>query len=214
MRRSEWSVSPSAAWSLQEGIVEIDCTGLGPVGNQPATGAPPPRGERTLWLIQNKYTQPARLGISGGSNGGLLMGAMMTQRPDLFGAIVCGAPLLDMLRFHKMSVGAWWTAEYGSVDDPNQFTYLYKYSPYHNVKKGTRFPAILFMSGDFDTRVDPSHARKMTALVQAANSSGNPILLRYDTKGGHSGIANVSKTVEEDVDRMSFLAARLGMKSE
>jgi prolyl oligopeptidase len=166
------------------------------------------------WLIQNKYTRSARLGIQGGSNGGRLMGAMMTQRPDLFGAIVCGAPLPDMLRFHKMSVGAWWTAEYGSADDPTQFAYLYKYSPYHNVKKGTNYPAIMFVSGDFDTRVDPAHARKMTAMMQAANASGNPILLRYDTKGGHSGIANVNKTVEEQVDQMSFLAARLGMKIE
>jgi prolyl oligopeptidase len=164
------------------------------------------------WLVQNKYTQPAKLGIVGGSNGGLLMGAMMTQRPDLFGAIICGAPLLDMLRFQKMSVGAWWTAEYGSSDDPKQFEYLYKYSPYHNVKKGTKFPAILFVSGDFDTRVDPAHARKMTALVQAANASDNPILLRYDTKGGHSGIGNISKTVEEQVDQVGFLAARLGLK--
>ncbi len=164
------------------------------------------------WLIQKKYTRPARLGIEGGSNGGLLMGAMMTQRPDLFGAIVCGAPLLDMLRFHKMSVGAWWTAEYGSADDPTQFAYLYKYSPYHNVKTGISYPAIMFVSGDFDTRVDAAHARKMTAMMQAANASGNPILLRYDTKGGHSGIANVNKTVEEQVDQMSFLAARLGMQ--
>jgi prolyl oligopeptidase len=166
------------------------------------------------WLIQNRYTRPARLGIEGNSNGGLLMGAMMTQRPDLFGAIICGAPLLDMLRYQKMSVGAWWTAEYGSADDPAQFAYLYKYSPYHNVKKGTRYPAILFVSGDFDTRVDPSHARKMTAMMQAANASDSPIMLRYDTKGGHSGIANVSKTVEEQVDQIGFLAARVGLKIE
>lgn len=164
------------------------------------------------WLIRNKYTRPARLGISGSSNGGLLMGAMMTQRPDLFGAVICGAPLLDMLRYHRMLVGSWWAAEYGSADDPKQFAYLYRYSPYHNVKKGTRFPAILFVSGDFDTRVDPSHARKMTALVQAANASGNLILLRYDAKGGHSGIGNVNKTVEQQVDRMGFLASRLGMQ--
>jgi prolyl oligopeptidase len=140
------------------------------------------------------------------------MGAMMTQRPDLFGAIICGAPLLDMLRYHKMSVGAWWTAEYGSADDPKQFAYLYKYSPYHNVKKGTSYPAIMFVSGDFDTRVDPAHARKMTALMQASNASINPILLRYDTKGGHSGIANVNTTVEEQVDQLGFLASRLGLK--
>jgi prolyl oligopeptidase len=166
------------------------------------------------WLIQNRYTKPARLAIMGGSNGGLLMGAMMTQRPDLFGAILCGAPLLDMLRYHKMLVGAWWAAEYGSADDAQQFAYLHKYSPYHNVKMGARYPAILFMTGDADTRVDPSHARKMAALMQAANKSDNPILLRYDAKGGHSGIGSVNKTIDEQVDVMAFLASRVGVKLE
>ncbi len=166
------------------------------------------------WLIQNKYTNSSKLGIEGASNGGLLMGAMMTERPDLFGAIVCGAPLLDMLRYHKMSVGSWWVAEYGSADDPAQFAYLYKYSPYHNVHPGTKYPAIMFYTGDSDTRVDPSHARKMTALMQAANASTNPIILRYDTKGGHSGIGSVDKVVDQQVDMMSFIADRLGVKLE
>jgi prolyl oligopeptidase len=164
------------------------------------------------WLIQNKYTNPSKLAIQGGSNGGLLMGAMMTQRPDLFGAIVCGAPLLDMLRFQKMSVGSWWTAEYGSADDPKQFAYLYKYSPYQNVKKGTKYPPIMFVTGDSDTRVDPAHARKMTALMQADNGSDNPIILRYDTKGGHSGIGSVDKVIDQQVDQMIFIADRLGVK--
>ena len=166
------------------------------------------------WLVQNHYTKPARLAIQGGSNGGLLMGAMMTQRPDLFGAIVCGAPLLDMVRYHKMLVGGWWAAEYGSADDPKQFEYLYKYSPYHNVKKGTKYPAILFVTGDSDTRVDPSHARKMTALMQASNASANPILLRYDIKGGHSGFGSVNQTIDQQADQISFIAARLGVKLE
>jgi len=164
------------------------------------------------WLIKNKYTSPAKLAIEGGSNGGLLMGAMMTQRPDLFGAIVCVAPLLDMLRFQKMSVGSWWTAEYGSAEDPKQFPYLYKYSPYQNVKKGTKYPPIMFVTGDADTRVDPAHARKMAALMQAENGSSNPILLRYDTKGGHSGIGSVDKVIEQQVDILSFVADRLGVK--
>jgi prolyl oligopeptidase len=164
------------------------------------------------WLIQKKYTNPSKLAIRGGSNGGLLMGAMMTQRPDLFGAIICGAPLLDMLRFQKMSVGSWWTAEYGSADDPKQFPYLLKYSPYQNVHKGTKYPAILFVTGDSDTRVDPAHARKMAALMQADNGSDNPIILRYDTKGGHSGIGSVDKVIDQQVDEMSFVAARLGVK--
>ncbi len=162
------------------------------------------------WLIRNKYTSTARLGIVGGSNGGLLMGAMMTQRPDLFGAIVCAAPLLDMLRFQKLSVGAWWVSEYGSADNAKQFAYLRKYSPYQNVRK-TKYPPILFSTGDADTRVDPSHARKMTALVQASNTADTPVILRYDTKGGHSGIGSVNKTVEEQVDWMSFLCDRLGV---
>jgi len=164
------------------------------------------------WLIQNKYTTPAKLAIQGGSNGGLLMGAMITQRPDLFGAVVCGAPLLDMLRFQKMSVGSWWTSEYGSADDPKQFQYLLKYSPYQNVHKGAKYPAIIFVTGDSDTRVDPAHARKMAALMQADNGSDNPIILRYDTKGGHTGIGSVNKVIEQQVDQMSFVADRLGVK--
>ena len=164
------------------------------------------------WLIENKYTNPSKLAIQGGSNGGLLMGAMMTQRPGLFGAIVCGAPLLDMLRFQHMSVGSWWTAEYGSADDAKQFPYLLKYSPYQNVHKGTKYPPIMFVTGDSDTRVDPAHARKMAALMQAANGSGNPIILRYDTKGGHSGIGSVDKVIDQQVDQMSFIAAQLGVK--
>lgn len=160
------------------------------------------------WLVANKYTKPSKLGVLGGSNGGLLMGAMMTQRPDLFGAIICGAPLLDMLRFHKLSVGAWWVSEYGSADDAKQFDYIRKYSPYQNVRK-TNYPAIMFSTGDADTRVDPAHARKMAALVQANNTADTPVILRYDVQGGHSGIGSVNKTVEEQVDWMSFLKDRL-----
>ena len=164
------------------------------------------------WLIQNKYTNPSKLAIQGGSNGGLLMGAMMTQRPDLFGAIICGAPLLDMLRFQHMSVGSWWTAEYGSADDAKQFQYLLKYSPYQNVHKGTKYPPIMFVTGDSDTRVDPAHARKMAALMQADNGSANPVILRYDTKGGHSGIGSVDKVIDQQVDQMVFIADQLGVK--
>jgi len=160
------------------------------------------------FLVRSKYTTPAKLGAFGGSNGGLLMGAMMTQRPDLFGAIVCVAPLLDMLRYHKLSVGAWWVTEYGSADDAGQFEYIRKYSPYQNVRK-MKYPAILFSTGDADTRVDPAHARKMAALMQADNTADTPIILRYDVQGGHSGIGSVNKTIEEQVDWMSFLKDRL-----
>jgi len=156
------------------------------------------------WLIANKYTRPAQLAIRGGSNGGLLVGAALTQRPDLFGAVLCGAPLLDMLRYQKFKVGAFWTTEYGSADDPKQFEYLYRYSPYHRVQKGGKYPAVMFVTGDSDTRVDPLHARKMAALLQASTGSDNPILLRYDTSGGHTGSGSVDKTIEEILDEISF----------
>jgi len=125
---------------------------------------------------------------------------------------VCGAPLLDMLRFQHMSLGSWWTAEYGSAEDPKQFPYLLKHSPYQNVHKGTKYPPIMFVTGDSDTRVDPAHARKMAALMQADNGGDNPIILRYDTKGGHSGIGSVDKVIDQQVDQMSFIASRLGVK--
>jgi prolyl oligopeptidase len=160
------------------------------------------------WLIANKYTSPPHLVIRGGSNGGLLVGAALTQRPDLFGAVLCGAPLLDMLRYRKFKVGSWWAAEYGSADDPKQFEYLYKYSPYHRVRKGTAYPAVMFITGDSDTRLDPLHARKMAALLQASTASDNPILLRYETEGGHTGSGSVDKTIDQLVDELSFALAR------
>ena len=163
------------------------------------------------WLIKNGYTKPSRLAIEGGSNGGLLMGAALTQRPDLFGAVICTYPLLDMVRFHKFLVAKYWVSEYGSADDSAQFTYLYKYSPYHNVRKGTKYPAVLFETGDADTRVDPLHARKMTALVQASTGSDKPVLLLYDTKAGHSGGRTYDQMISNLVDEFSFLFWQLGM---
>ena len=163
------------------------------------------------WLVHNKYTQPSRLAIRGGSNGGLLVGAALTQRPDLFGAVLCGYPLLDMLRYHKFLVARWWVSEYGSSDDPEQFKYLYAYSPYHHVKPGTKYPAVLLYSGDSDTRVAPLHARKMAALLQGATGSGRPVLLRYDTKAGHTSVEPVSKQVDEITDELSFLDWQLNI---
>ena len=157
------------------------------------------------WLIANHYTEPHKIAIEGVSNGGLLVGAVITQRPDLFGAAVCGYPLLDMLRYQKFKVGRYWVTEYGSSDDPQQFKYLLRYSPYQNVHKGTAYPAVLFMSGDFDTRVDPLHARKMTALMQASTSGRGPILLKYDTKSGHSGGKPLNQQIDDDADWISFL---------
>lgn len=134
----------------------------------------------------------------------------MTQRPELFGAVVCGYPLLDMVRFHKFLVARWWVPEYGSAENAEQFQYIRAYSPYHQVKAGAKYPATLFVTGDSDTRVDPLHARKMTALVQAANGSGKPIILLYDTKAGHSaGGKPVALQVADLADELSFVLWQL-----
>jgi prolyl oligopeptidase len=157
------------------------------------------------WLIQEKYTRPDKLAIAGGSNGGLLVAAAMTQRPNLFGAVICTYPLLDMIRYHQFLVARFWVPEYGSSEDPAQFQYIHAYSPYHQVKKGTGYPAVLFITGDGDTRVDPLHARKMTALLQASTGSRQPVLLRYHTKAGHSGGRPVSERIQDFTDMLSFL---------
>ena len=157
------------------------------------------------WLIANKYTSPAKLAIRGGSNGGLLVGAALTQRPELFAAVVCGYPLLDMVRYQKFLVARYWVPEYGSAENAEQFRYIYAYSPYHNVKAATKYPAVLFVTGDADTRVAPLHARKMAALMQATTGSERPILLRYATKAGHSGGTPVSKQVDELAEELAFL---------
>src|SRR5271157_858772 len=161
------------------------------------------------WLTQNRYTNPAQLAIVGNSNGGLLVGAALTQRPDLFRAVLCMHPLLDMLRYQKFMEAQYWVSEYGSADDPAQFKYLAAYSPYQNVKPGTKYPAVLLMSGDGDTRVDPLHARKMAARLQAATVSDQPILLRYDTQAGHSGGLPVSKQIDQLADGAEFLMWQL-----
>ncbi|RMF67294.1 MAG: S9 family peptidase [Calditrichaeota bacterium] len=165
------------------------------------------------WLIDQGYTSPEKLAIAGGSNGGLLVGAALTQRPELFKAVICAVPLLDMIRYHKFLVARFWIPEYGSSDDPDQFKYLLAYSPYQHVKKGTKYPAVLFATGDSDTRVAPLHARKMTALLQWATGSDNPILLYYDTKTGHSGGKPVSQQIEDSVVRFSFLMSQLDMRA-
>ena len=164
------------------------------------------------WLIQKHYTSPAKLAIEGASNGGLLVGAALTQRPDLFRAVACGYPLLDMLRYHKFLVARFWVPEYGSADDPEQFKVLYAYSPYHHVQPGTKYPAVILFSGDADTRVAPLHARKMTALLQASSGQDGLVLLRYETKAGHSrrGLP-VSKQIEELTDVLGFLLSRFNV---
>lgn len=164
------------------------------------------------WLVENGYTRPERLGISGGSNGGLLVGAAMVQRPDLFGAVICRYPLLDMLRYHEFLVARFWVPEYGSSEDPDQYEVLRAYSPYHNVVQGTEYPATLFITGDGDTRVAPLHARKMAALVQSATGSDDPVLLRYHTKAGHAGAKPVSQEIDDLVDLLAFLRWQLAVQ--
>ncbi len=156
------------------------------------------------YLIEEGYTEPAKLGITGRSNGGLLVGAALTQRPDLFGAVACGVPLLDMLRYHKFLIAALWTHEYGSPDDPEAFEWLYDYSPYHNVKKGVEYPAVFLFTAESDTRVHPMHARKMAALLQKCKSSSDPVLLRVETKAGHGAGKPMSKVVEDQAQMWAF----------
>jgi prolyl oligopeptidase len=164
-------------------------------------------------LIAEKYTDAAHLAIQGGSNGGLLMGAALTQRPDLFRAVVCQVPLLDMLRYQNFQIAKLWVPEYGSSDDPQQFKYLRAYSPYHYVKAGRQYPAVLFMTAESDTRVDPMHAIKMAALLQAEATNGDdrPILLRVDSKAGHGVGKPIAKLVDDAVDVWSFLFWQLGV---
>jgi prolyl oligopeptidase len=161
------------------------------------------------YLDKEKYTSPEHFAIRGRSNGGLLMGASMTQRPDLWGAIWCGYPLLDMLRYQKFLVGRTWTTEYGSAENASDFSYIYKYSPYQHVVMGTKYPAIMFFTGDGDTRVDPMNARKMTPEMQAASvapgGSDRPVLLHYSLKGGHSAGISQTQLVEDYADEMAFL---------
>jgi prolyl oligopeptidase len=162
-------------------------------------------------LIDQKWTSPERLAAMGRSNGGLLVGAALTQAPELFKAVVCGVPLIDMVRYHLFGSGKTWIPEYGSADDAKQFAVLHGYSPYHRIKDGVAYPAILILSADSDDRVDPMHARKLTAAIQHASSSGAPVLLRIEQHAGHGGADLVRQTVESGTDTFAFLAHELGM---
>ena len=163
------------------------------------------------YLIDQKWTSPEHLAIYGGSNGGLLVGAAMTQAPELYKAVVCAVPLLDMVRYHLFGSGKTWIPEYGSAEDPKEFASLYAYSPYHRVVDGTRYPSLLMMSADHDDRVDPMHARKFTAAVQHANPDGAPALLRIEKNAGHGGADVVKQQVEQYADLYAYLAAQLGL---
>jgi prolyl oligopeptidase len=156
-------------------------------------------------LIEQKYTSAKHLGIFGGSNGGLLVGACLTQRPDLFGATVPAVGVLDMLRYQKFTIGSAWISDYGSSDNPDDFKYLIKYSPLHNIHPGTCYPPTLITTGDHDDRVVPGHSFKFATSLQAAQGCDEPILIRIDTKAGHGGGKPISKIIEERADQLAFL---------
>ena len=162
------------------------------------------------WLFENDWTRPEKLAISGGSNGGLLVGAALTQRPSYFSAVLCSYPLLDMIRYHKFLVAQYWIPEYGSSKKEEQFRYLLEYSPYHNIAEDVHYPATLFVTGDADTRVAPLHARKMAARLQYKTGSKRPVMLMYDTETGHSGGMPVSKQIEDTTNELLFLLWQLG----
>lgn len=162
------------------------------------------------WLLDRRITAPGQLCISGGSNGGLLVGAALTRRPELYQAVICSAPLLDMVRYERFGLGSTWNVEYGSADDPEQLEWLLGHSPYHHVREGVDYPAVLFTVFDGDTRVDPLHARKMCAALQHARVGSRPILLRRETDVGH-GVRAVSRSVALTAETLAFAAHWTGL---
>lgn len=166
------------------------------------------------WLVANKYTSTPKLAIQGGSNGGLLVGAVLNQRPDLFGAALPAVGVMDMVRFPKFTIGWAWTSDYGSPDDAKDFAALYKYSPLHNIKAGTKYPATLVTTSDHDDRVFPAHSFKYAAALQAAQAGDAPVLIRIETKAGHGAGKPTAKIIEEQVDIYGFLIRSLGIKLE
>ena len=163
------------------------------------------------WLVANKYTSSKKLAIQGGSNGGLLVGACMTQRPDLFGACLPAVGVMDMLRFHKFTAGRFWTDDYGSADNAEEFPALLKYSPYHNLQGGTQYPATLITTADTDDRVVPGHSFKFAAQLQASQSGTAPTLIRIETRAGHGAGKPTAKIIEEASDQWAFLVKTLGV---
>jgi prolyl oligopeptidase len=164
------------------------------------------------WLIVNNYTSSRTLAIGGGSNGGLLVGAVMTQRPGLVAAALPAVGVLDMLRFHKFTIGWAWASEYGSSDNPEDFNALLAYSPLHNLKPGTVYPSTLITTADHDDRVVPAHSFKFAAALQAAHAGANPVLIRIETRAGHGAGKPTQKLIDEAADRWAFLAQELQMK--
>ena len=165
------------------------------------------------WLIDNDYTSSKKLAIQGGSNGGLLVGACMTQRPDLFAACLPAVGVMDMLRFHKFTAGRFWVDDYGSADDPKEFKVLHRYSPYHNVKDGARYPPTLVYTGDHDDRVFPGHSFKFGARLQSAQGGESPILVRIDVRAGHGMGKPTAKLIAEATDVWTFIWDALEQRS-
>jgi prolyl oligopeptidase len=166
------------------------------------------------WLIAQHFTSSRKLAIYGRSNGGLLVGACLTQRPELYGAAVPQVGVLDMLRFNRFGQGAGWEDDYGSPDDPAELRALYAYSPVHNVHSGTRYPATLIITGDHDTRVMPMHSFKFTAALQAAQAGAAPVLLEVERDSGHGGAETVTHAIALNADIYSFLVRNLDVKVE
>ncbi|MCZ6837023.1 MAG: prolyl oligopeptidase family serine peptidase, partial [Planctomycetota bacterium] len=164
------------------------------------------------WLINNDYTRTEKLAIRGGSNGGLLVGACMTQRPDLYGACLPAVGVMDMLRFHKFTIGWAWTDDYGSSDNPEEFKALRAYSPYHNIRPGVSYPATMITTADHDDRVVPGHSFKFAAQLQYAQAGDAPTLIRIESRAGHGAGTPTSKRIEQSADAWAFLVKNLGMK--
>ena len=163
------------------------------------------------YLIKEKYTQSSKLAIQGGSNGGLLVGAVLNQRPDLFGAALPAVGVMDMLRFNQFTAGRYWTSDYGSPQNADEFKALYAYSPIHNIKAGTKYPATLITTADHDDRVVPAHSFKYAATIQEAQAGDAPVLIRIETKAGHGAGKPTAKIIEEQADIYGFLMKNLGM---
>jgi prolyl oligopeptidase len=163
------------------------------------------------WLVRERWADPRRLVISGGSNGGLLVGAAMVQRPDLFAGVMCSVPLLDMVRYHLFGLANIWNEEYGTAAQPDEFAWLYRYSPYHAIKDGVRYPPILLIASANDARVDPLHARKMAARLQAATRGGGPILLLQRGAAGHGGAVTLSERIAQVAGEWAFLLHCAGL---
>jgi prolyl oligopeptidase len=211
---------PAAAWMERGGMFAVaNLRGGGEYGREWHDAGRLANKQRVFddfcgcarWLSGSGWTQAARTAIFGGSNGGLLVGACLTQHPELFGAAVGDVGVFDMLRFHRFTIGWAWTSDYGNPDDPEQFQWLQAYSPLHNVRSGRCYPPTLLLTGDHDDRVVPAHSFKFAATLQAAQTCDRPVLLRVETSAGHGQGKPVSKLVAESADRLTFLEAALGV---